>query len=53
MHVHARSLTRPLLVVMTRMRCITRVGHWIEPALEKYGGAEKLQAIKRAIDANP
>lgn len=25
-------------------------GHWIAPALEKYGGAEKLQAIKKAID---
>lgn len=25
-------------------------GHWIAPALEAYGGAEKLQAIKRAID---
>jgi len=25
-------------------------GHWIEPALDKYGGAEKLEAIKRAID---
>ena len=25
-------------------------GHWIEPALAKYGGAEKLEAIKRAID---
>ncbi len=25
-------------------------GHWIEPALDKYGGAEKLQAIKSAID---
>ena len=25
-------------------------GHWIEPALEKYGGAEKLVAIKKAID---
>eukprot|EP01050_Picozoa_sp_SAG11_P024720 SAG11_NODE_5348_length_1588_cov_1.796508_1_plen_136_part_00 len=25
-------------------------GHWIEPALEKYGGAEKLEAIKKAID---
>ena len=25
-------------------------GHWIAPALEKYGGAEKLEAIKRAID---
>jgi hypothetical protein len=25
-------------------------GHWIEPTLEKYGGAEKLEAIKRAID---
>jgi len=24
-------------------------GHWIEPALEKYGGAEKLKAISRAI----
>lgn len=26
-------------------------GHWIAPALEKYGGDEKLQAIKRAISA--
>ena len=25
-------------------------GHWIEPALAKYGGAEKLEAIKKAID---
>lgn len=25
-------------------------GHWIEPALPQYGGTEKLQAIKRAID---
>jgi hypothetical protein len=25
-------------------------GHWIEPALDKYGGTEKLDAIKRAID---
>lgn len=25
-------------------------GHWIAPALPQYGGAEKLQAIKRAID---
>ena len=25
-------------------------GHWIEPALEKYGGTEKLVAIKKAID---
>ena len=25
-------------------------GHWIEPALPQYGGAEKLEAIKRAID---
>ena len=25
-------------------------GHWIAPALEKYGGAEKLQAVKKAID---
>ena len=25
-------------------------GHWIAPALEKYGGAEKLQAVKRGID---
>ena len=25
-------------------------GHWIAPALEKYGGAEKLEAIKKAID---
>lgn len=25
-------------------------GHWIEPALSQYGGAEKLEAIKRAID---
>jgi hypothetical protein len=25
-------------------------GHWIAPALEKYGGTEKLEAIKRAID---
>jgi hypothetical protein len=38
---------------MTRIRFIARAGHWIEPALDKYGGAEKLQAIKRAIDANP
>lgn len=22
-------------------------GHWIEPALDKYGGAEKLDAISR------
>jgi hypothetical protein len=26
-------------------------GHWIAPALQKYGGAQKLQAIKKAIDA--
>ena len=26
-------------------------GHWIEPGLHKYGRAEKLEAIKRAIDA--
>lgn len=26
-------------------------GHFVAPVLEKYGGAEKLQAIKRAIDA--
>jgi hypothetical protein len=25
-------------------------GHWIAPTIEKYGGAEKLEAIKRAID---
>ena len=25
-------------------------GHWIEPTIAKYGGAEKLEAIKRAID---
>jgi hypothetical protein len=25
-------------------------GHWIEPTLEKYGGTEKLVAIKKAID---
>jgi hypothetical protein len=25
-------------------------GHWIAPVLDKYGGAEKLQAVKRAID---
>ena len=25
-------------------------GHWIEPALDKYGGAEKLEAVKRGID---
>jgi len=25
-------------------------GHWIAPALPKYGGTEKLEAIKRAID---
>lgn len=24
-------------------------GHWIEPALEQYGGSEKLQAISRAL----
>ena len=24
-------------------------GHWIEPALEQYGGTEKLQAISRAL----
>ena len=27
-------------------------GHWIAPTLEKYGGTEKLEAIKRAIDAS-
>lgn len=26
-------------------------GHWIQPALEKYGGTQKLDAIKKAIDA--
>jgi hypothetical protein len=25
-------------------------GHWIEPALDKYGGAAKLKAIKGAVD---
>ena len=25
-------------------------GHWIAPTLPKYGGTEKLEAIKRAID---
>lgn len=25
-------------------------GHWFAPALEKYGGTEKLEAVKRAID---
>ena len=25
-------------------------GHWIAPALAQYGGAEKLQAIKKAVD---
>ena len=25
-------------------------GHWVAPVLDKYGGAEKLEAIKRAID---
>ena len=25
-------------------------GHWIAPALSKYGGAEKLEAIKKAIE---
>ncbi len=25
-------------------------GHWIAPALPKYGGAEKLEAVKRGID---
>lgn len=25
-------------------------GHWIEPALPQYGGTEKLEAIKRAIE---
>ena len=26
-------------------------GHWIQPALAKYGGTEKLDAIKKAISA--
>ena len=26
-------------------------GHYIAPVLEKYGGAQKLEAIKRAIDS--
>ena len=25
-------------------------GHWIQPALQKYGGTQKLDAIKKAID---
>ena len=25
-------------------------GHFVAPVLDKYGGAEKLEAIKRAID---
>jgi hypothetical protein len=25
-------------------------GHWISPALDKYGGKEKLEAVKRGID---
>ena len=25
-------------------------GHWIEPTLEKFGGAEKLEAVRRAIE---
>ena len=25
-------------------------GHWIEPTLEKFGGAEKLEAVWRAIE---
>ena len=26
-------------------------GHWLQPVLEKYGGAQKLDAIKKAIGA--